>query len=52
VQVTNYAIVGDELINLSGVPRKIALAQLDLDATTQVNEDRGIAFRLPLARKQ
>lgn len=49
LEVGNYAIVGATLFDLTpGHPRKIALADLDLEATTKQNEDRGIIFRLPL----
>jgi hypothetical protein len=48
LEVRNYAIVGPTLFNLSGGgPRKIALADLDLKATTQTNDDRGVEFSLP-----
>jgi len=48
-ELQNYAIVGDYLYDLSGGRRrKIALADLDLKATVQENDDRGIDFRLPL----
>ena len=50
LEVENYAIVGDTLYNLTGGQRhKIALADLDLDATTKQNDDRGIDFQLPSA---
>lgn len=48
LQITNYAIQGATLFNLSGEgPRKIALADLDMDATAKANDDRGINFKLP-----
>jgi hypothetical protein len=48
MELSDYAIVGKELINLSGKgPRRIPLADLDLPATTRVNEDRGVSFQLP-----
>lgn len=48
MEVTNYAIVGKELINLSGKgPRRIPLADLDLTATTRENDERGIGFHVP-----
>jgi hypothetical protein len=47
-EVENYAIVGDTLYDLSeGRRHKIALADLNLDATAQQNEDRGIDFTVP-----
>lgn len=48
LEVTNYAIVGDVLYDLTpGHPRRIALSDLDLAATQKVNEDQGISFQLP-----
>jgi hypothetical protein len=48
VEVGNYAIVGTTLFDLTpGHPRKIALADLDLEATRKQNDDRGIVFQLP-----
>lgn len=48
LEVGNYAILGATLFDLTpGHPRKIALADLDLDATCQQNDDRGVAFQLP-----
>lgn len=48
VEVGNYAIVGTTLFDLTpGHPRKIALADLDLDATQKQNDDRGVVFQLP-----
>jgi hypothetical protein len=48
LEVTNYAISGDQILNLSGNgPRHIALGDLDLPATQRLNDDRGIEFRLP-----
>jgi hypothetical protein len=48
IEVTNYAIVRDELINLSGNgPRRIKLEDLDLPATVRTNDDNGVTFRLP-----
>lgn len=47
-EVENYAIVGDTLYDLSeGRRHKIALADLNLQATSQQNEDRGIDFKIP-----
>jgi hypothetical protein len=49
LEVENYAIVGDTLYDLTpGHPRKIALAKIDLPATVEANDDRGIIFRVPL----
>jgi hypothetical protein len=48
LEVSNYAIVGDTLVDLTpGHRRKIALAELDLTATTQQNDNRGVDFHLP-----
>jgi hypothetical protein len=48
MDVKNYAIVGDTLYDFSnGSRRKIALADLDLDATQKQNDNRGLDFRLP-----
>lgn len=49
VEIGNYAIVGNTLYNLTGnyKAHKILLADLDLDKTAQVNEERGYEFRLP-----
>jgi hypothetical protein len=50
VEVGNYAIVGATLFDLtSGHHRKVALADLDLDATRRQNDDRGVTFQLPLS---
>ena len=48
LEVGNYAIVGASLIDLTpGHSRKIAIADLDLDATRRQNENRGVIFQLP-----
>jgi hypothetical protein len=48
LEVENYAIVGVTLFDLTpGHARKVALADLDLDATQKQNEDRGVVFELP-----
>lgn len=48
LEVGNYAIVGTTLFDMTpGHPRKIALADLDLDATQKQNDDRGVVFQLP-----
>ena len=48
LEVGNYAIVGQTLFDLTpGHARKIALADLDLEATRRQNEDRGVTFQLP-----
>ncbi len=48
LEVGNYAIVGATLFDLTpGHSRRVALADLDLDATRQQNDDRGVTFQLP-----
>jgi hypothetical protein len=48
VDVGNYAIQGKTLFDLTtGRVHKIALADLDLEATRKQNEDRGITFEIP-----
>ena len=48
LEVGNYAIVGPTLFDLTpGHPRRITLADLDLEATRQQNDDRGVTFQLP-----
>lgn len=48
LEVQNYAVVGDMLYDLTpGRHHKIAIADLDLNATTKQNDERGIDFRLP-----
>jgi hypothetical protein len=48
LEVGNYAIVGQTLFDLTpGHARKVALADLDLDATQRLNDDRGVTFQLP-----
>lgn len=47
-EIYNYAIMGSTFYDLSGGrSHKIPLADLDLDATTKVNSDNGVDFRLP-----
>jgi hypothetical protein len=48
LEVGNYAIVGSTLFDLTpGHSRKVALADLDLEATRVQNDARGVAFQLP-----
>ncbi|HEV8525766.1 MAG TPA: hypothetical protein VGQ71_14825 [Terriglobales bacterium] len=50
-EVRNYAIVGPTLFDFAGGrSRKVALAELDLEATRQVNEERGVYFYVPAER--
>jgi hypothetical protein len=48
-EVRNYAIVGDNLIDLTKSPvlKKIPLDSLDLVATRKQNEDNGVEFHTP-----
>ncbi len=49
-EVQNYAVVGNMLYDLTpGHHRKIAIADLDLNATAKQNDDLGISFQLPPA---
>jgi hypothetical protein len=48
LEVGNYAIVGATLFDLTpGHSRRVALADLDLEATRQQNDDRGVVFQIP-----
>jgi hypothetical protein len=50
-EVRNYAIVGDTLYDFSSSDRRrIALSDLDIEATVKANDSRGIWFRLPSRR--
>lgn len=50
--IRNYAIVGRALWSFSEQrARKTLLSDLDLDATTKLNEERGVDFRLPPSPK-
>jgi hypothetical protein len=52
LDVGNYAIVGSTLFDLTpGHSRKIPVTDLNLEATTKQNEDRGIVFQLPPSLK-
>ena len=46
-EVTNYAIMGDSLYVFDQGRKKIALADLDIPATVQANDDRGMEFKVP-----
>jgi len=51
LEITNYAIQSGTLFNLSDKgPRKIALADLDVDRTVRANDERGVDFTVPAAR--
>jgi hypothetical protein len=48
-EIQNYAIVGHMLWSFApGLTQKIPVADLDLDATTKANSDRGVSFRVPV----
>lgn len=48
LQLNNYAIVSQTLYDFTpGHPRKIALSDLDLQATQKQNDDHGVIFELP-----
>lgn len=48
LELGNYAIQGATLFDLTpGHARKVALADLDLEATQKQNDDRGVVFQLP-----
>lgn len=48
IEVENYAIVGDSLYDLTpGHRRKLALSDLDVNATVKENNDRGLDFEMP-----
>ena len=50
IEVSNYAIVGSTLYDLTpGHSRRVPLADLNLTATAQQNDNRGITFELPKA---
>jgi hypothetical protein len=51
LEITNYAIQSGTLFNLSdNGPRKIALADLDVDKTVKANDERGVDFTVPATR--
>lgn len=51
-EIGNYAIVGDTLYDLSGkLAHKVKLSELDLSATVQKNEERGVEFNVPLSQR-
>jgi hypothetical protein len=52
IEVGNYAIVGATLFDLTpGHTRKVALADLDLEATSKQNDERGVTFQLPSSQQ-
>ena len=48
-EIKNYAIAAGTLwvLNDHQAGKKIPLAQLDLDATIKMNDDRGVDFQVP-----
>jgi hypothetical protein len=51
-QIQNYAIIGQTLWNFAPQhTEKIPLSDIDLPATTKVNEDRGVGFSVPGANE-
>lgn len=52
IQNGNYAIVGDMLYDLSGpIAKKIKLADVNLEQTIEMNEQRGVEFNVPASYK-
>lgn len=48
IETKNFAIMGQTLYDFSGpVLKKVQLADLDKDATTKANDDRGLTVKLP-----
>lgn len=48
IEVSNYAIVGSMLYDMTpGHSRKVPLADLNLSATQQQNDNRGVDFQVP-----
>jgi hypothetical protein len=51
LEVQNYAIVGDTVFELAGsLSHKIPLADLDLETTRKVNDERGVEFQVPVEK--
>ena len=46
-EVTNYAIMGETLYVFDPTRKKIAMSDLDIQATIKANDDRGLEFRMP-----
>lgn len=48
LELGNYAIIGATLFDLTpGHARRVAIGDLDLEATRKQNDDRGVTFQLP-----
>lgn len=51
LEIQNYAIVGDTLFDMTpGHRRRVLLSELNLPATSQKNENRGVDFAVPRAK--
>jgi hypothetical protein len=51
-EVQNYAIVGNTLLDLeTNHTRKIQLSELDIPASIRANDERGVEFSVPQARR-
>jgi len=50
-EVSNYAIMGQMVYVFDNRIQKIALSDLDVAATVKANDDRGIEFHVPDAKK-
>jgi len=50
-EVSNYAIMGQTVYVFDKRIQKIALSDLDVSATVKANDDRGIEFHVPDAKK-
>jgi hypothetical protein len=50
LEVGNYAIIGQTLFDMTpGHVRRVPLAEIDLEATQQQNEEHGVSFQLPMS---
>lgn len=50
-EVTNYAIMGQTLWVFDARTQKFAVSDLDVPATVKANDDRGVDFQVPKAKK-
>lgn len=50
-EVSNYAIMGQTVYVFDAHAQKIALSDLDVSATVKANDDRGVEFHIPTAKK-
>ncbi len=51
-EITNYAIMGDTVYVFDKGRKKIALADLDVQATIKANDDQGLEFKVPTSPKK